>query len=54
MNIVISQLIQALKFKQVKKVIPFDNRVKQEGVVYNTISTNFKEYQAKLAQKGAV
>ena len=37
-----------------KKVIPFDNRVKQEGVVYNTISTNFKEYQAKLAQKGAV
>ncbi|MBQ6252472.1 VirB4-like conjugal transfer ATPase, CD1110 family [Ruminococcus sp.] len=38
-----------------KKVIPFDNRMKQQGVVYETISTNFKEYQAKLAaQKGAV
>ena len=37
-----------------KKVIPFDNRIKQEGRVYTTISTNFKEYQAKLAQKGAI
>lgn len=36
------------------KVIPFDNRMKKEGKVYDTISTNFKEYQAKLAQKGAV
>ena len=37
-----------------KKVIPFDNRVKQEGIVYKTISTNFKEYQKQLAEKGAV
>lgn len=36
------------------KVIPFDNRMKKEGIVYDTISTNFKEYQAKLAQKGVV
>ena len=36
-----------------KKVIPFDNRIKQEGIVYKTISTNFKEYQEQL-KKGAV
>ncbi len=36
-----------------KKVIPFDNRIKQEGIVYKTISTNFKEYQDQL-KKGAV
>lgn len=37
-----------------KKVIPFDGTIKAEGNVYSTISTNFKEYQEKMKQKGAV
>ena len=37
-----------------KKVIPFDGTIKDQGKVYETISTKFSEYQKRLAQKGAV
>lgn len=37
-----------------KKIIPFDKRIPDKGRIYDTISTNFGEYQKKLTQKGAV
>ena len=37
-----------------RKVIPFDGTIKDQGKVYETISTKFSEYQKRLAQKGAV
>lgn len=36
-----------------KKVIPFDKRIPDKGKIYQTISTDFKEYQ-KMREKGAV
>ena len=30
-----------------KKIIPFDKRIPTKGRIYETISTNFKEYQQK-------
>lgn len=30
-----------------KKVIPFDKKIPTHGRIYDTISTNFKEYQEK-------
>ncbi len=37
-----------------QQVIPFDKRIPDKGKIYETISTNFSEYQKKLAEKGAV
>ncbi len=36
-----------------KKVIPFDKTIKNYGRIYDTISTNFKEYQKKKFEKPA-
>ena len=35
-----------------KKIIPFDKRISTKGRIYETISTNFKEYQQKYGRKG--
>ncbi len=34
-----------------KKIIPFDKRISTKGRIYETISTNFKEYQQKYGRK---
>lgn len=35
-----------------RKVIPFDKRIPTNGRIYEMISTNFKEYQAKIMKQG--
>ena len=35
-----------------RKVIPFDKRIPANGRIYEMISTNFKEYQAKIMKQG--